>query len=61
MKKLFRLFFAVAICVLASSGAFAQTTVVSEQKFDELINERLKTFDRHIRQNERQKFSAHRI
>lgn len=39
MKKLFRLYFAVAICVLASSGAFAQTTAVSEQKFDELVNE----------------------
>ena len=39
MKKLFCLFFAVAICVLASSGAFAQTTAVSEQKFDELVNE----------------------
>lgn len=39
MKKLFRLFFAVAICVLASSAAFAQTTAVSEQKFDELISE----------------------
>ena len=39
MKKLFRLFFAVAICVLASSSTFAQTTAVFEQKFDELVSE----------------------
>ena len=39
MKKLFRLLFVVALCGLASSHAFAQTTMVSEQKFDELVNE----------------------
>lgn len=33
------LLFAVMICGLASSNAFAQTTVVSEQKFDELVSE----------------------
>ncbi len=39
MKKLFCLLFVVAVCVLASSATFAQTTAVSEQKFDELVNE----------------------
>lgn len=39
MKKLFCLLFVVAICVLASSNAFAQTSAVSERKFDELVNE----------------------
>ena len=39
MKKLFYLLFVVVVCTLASSSTFAQTTVVSEQKFDELVNE----------------------
>ncbi len=39
MKKWFSLLFVVALCVLASSSVVAQTTVVSEQKFEELINE----------------------
>lgn len=39
MKKLFCLLFVVAICMLASSSAFAQTTAVSDQKFQELVNE----------------------
>ena len=39
MKTLFNLFFVVAICVLAWTSTFAQTTAVSEQKFDELVNE----------------------
>ncbi|MBL8206139.1 MAG: hypothetical protein JNM09_18030 [Blastocatellia bacterium] len=39
MKKRFCLLFVVAVCVLASSATFAQTTAVSEQKFDELVNE----------------------
>jgi hypothetical protein len=39
MKKLFCLLFVAAFCVLASSNTFAQTTAVSDQKFQELINE----------------------
>lgn len=39
MKKRFCLLFVVAVCVLASSATFAQTAAVSEQKFDELVNE----------------------
>ena len=39
MKKWFSLLFVVALCVLASSSVVAQTTVVSEQKFEELISE----------------------
>ncbi len=39
MKKWFSLVFFVAISVLASSSTTAQTTAVSEQKFEELISE----------------------
>ncbi len=39
MKKLFCLLPVVAICMLASSRTLAQTTAVSDQKFQELINE----------------------
>jgi hypothetical protein len=39
MKKLFCLLFVAAFCALASSSTFAQTTAVSDQKFQELINE----------------------
>lgn len=39
MKKLFCLLFVVAVCTLASSSTFAQTTSVSDQKFQELVNE----------------------
>lgn len=39
MKKLFCLLFVVTLFVLVSPSVFAQTTAVSEQKFDELVNE----------------------
>ncbi|HEX4945362.1 MAG TPA: hypothetical protein VFZ34_01700 [Blastocatellia bacterium] len=39
MKKLFCLLFVVAVCTLALPITFAQTTAVSDQKFDELIKE----------------------
>lgn len=39
MKKLFCLLFVVAFCTLASSNTFAQITAVSDQKFQELVNE----------------------
>jgi chromosome segregation ATPase len=39
MKKLFCLLFVMTICMLASPSTFAQTTGVTERKFDELVNE----------------------
>ena len=39
MKKLFCLLFTVTFCTLASSAASAQASGVSEQKFQELVNE----------------------
>lgn len=39
MKKLFCLLFVVTFCALVSSATFAQTTAVSDQKFQELVNE----------------------
>lgn len=39
MKRLFCLLFVVVVCSLASSPTMAQTTAVSDQKFQELVNE----------------------
>ena len=39
MKKSFCLLFLVAVCTLVSSNTFAQTTSVSDQKFQEPVNE----------------------
>lgn len=39
MKKLYCLLFVIAVCLLASSSTWAQTAVVSDQKFQELVNE----------------------